>query len=84
MEKKKDLNRIKAVLIEKKKSAKCLAEMLGKDAATISKWCINSNQPILPTLFEIAGLLEVDPRQLINGNDDNIVYIKIPKNQIIK
>ena len=60
-----DINRIKVVLVEKKKTNKWLAEQLGKDAATISKWCTNSAQPSLETLLEIAKVLEVDPRELI-------------------
>ena len=60
-----DINRIKVVLVEKKKTNKWLAEQLGKDAATISKWCTNSAQPSLETLLEIAKALEVDPRELI-------------------
>lgn len=61
----KDLNRIKVVLVEKKRTNKWLAEQMKKDAATVSKWCTNSNQPDLATLFEIARLLDVDVRELI-------------------
>ena len=50
----KDLNRLKVVLAEKKRTNKWLAEQLGKDPATISKWCTNSAQPNLETLIEIA------------------------------
>ena len=55
----KDLNRLKVVLAEKKKTNKWLAEQLGKDPATISKWCTNSAQPNLENLVEIAKCLEV-------------------------
>ena len=48
-----------------KRSNKWLAEMLGKDQATISKWCTNSSQPDLPSLLKIADLLEVDIKELI-------------------
>ena len=51
----KDLNRLKVVLAEKKRTNKWLAEQLGKDPATISKWCTNSAQPNLETLIEIAN-----------------------------
>jgi transcriptional regulator with XRE-family HTH domain len=61
-----DLNRIKVVLAEKKKTNKWLSEQLGKDPATISKWCTNSSQPDLYTLKQVADLLEVDIRKLIN------------------
>jgi transcriptional regulator with XRE-family HTH domain len=62
----KDLNRIKVVLVEKKRTNKWLAEQLGKDPATISKWCTNFSQPDLATLREVAKLLDVDVRELIN------------------
>ena len=60
-----DINRIKVVLVEKKKTNKWLAEQLGKDAATISKWCTNAAQPSLETLMEFATVLDVDPREPI-------------------
>ena len=61
----KDLNRLKVVLAEKKKTNKWLAEQLGKDPATISKWCTNSAQPNLENLIEIAKCLEVTVNDLI-------------------
>lgn len=61
----KDLNRLKVVLAEKKKTNKWLAEQLGKDPATISKWCANSAQPNLENLVEIAKCLEVTVNDLI-------------------
>lgn len=60
-----DLNRLKVVLAEKKRTAKWLADCLKKDPATVSKWCTNSAQPTLGTLREVADLLEVDIRDLI-------------------
>jgi transcriptional regulator with XRE-family HTH domain len=65
-----DLNRIKVVLVEKKRTNKWLAEQLGKDPATISKWCTNVSQPDLATLREVAKLLDVDVRELINKTKD--------------
>lgn len=62
----KDINRIKVVLVEKKRTSKWLSEQLRKDPATISKWCINTSQPDLVTLTKVAALLDVDVRQLIN------------------
>ena len=47
----KDLNRIKVVLVEHKRTNKWLAEQLGRDQATISKWCTNSAQPSLEALI---------------------------------
>ena len=61
----KDLNRLKVVLAEKKKTNIWLAEQLGKDPATISKWCTNSAQPNLENLVEIAKCLEVTVNDLI-------------------
>ena len=61
----KDLNRLKVVLAEKKKTNKWLADQLGNDPATISKWCTNSAQPNLENLVEIAKCLEVTVNDLI-------------------
>ena len=52
----KDLNRIKVVLVEHKRINKWLAEQLGKDPATVSKWCTNSSQPSIDMFFRIAVL----------------------------
>ncbi|MCH4242418.1 MAG: helix-turn-helix transcriptional regulator [Prevotella sp.] len=60
-----DINRIKVVLAEKKRTNKWLAQQLGKDPATISKWCTNTSQPDLGTLKQVALLLDVDIRELI-------------------
>lgn len=62
----KDINRLKIVLVEKKKTGKWLAKELGKDPSTVSKWCTNVSQPDLVTLSRIAELLNVDRRDLIN------------------
>ena len=55
-----DINRIKVVLVEKKRTNKWLAEQLGKDPATISKFVTNRVQPNLETLVQIAKCLNVD------------------------
>jgi len=60
------LNRIKEVLVEQKRTGKWLAESLGKDMATVSRWCNNRTQPSIETLAQIATLLDVDARELIN------------------
>lgn len=60
-----DLNRIKVVLVEKKRTGKWLAEQLGKSTCSVSKWCSNTSQPDLQTLDKIAKLLEVDKRTLL-------------------
>jgi len=64
---KKAINRLKVVLAEKNVSSKWLAEQLGKNEATISRWCTNDVQPRLKTLVEIANILNVKPADLINN-----------------
>ena len=59
-----DINRIKMVLFEKKKTARWLAGEMGVTPSTVSKWCTNSSQPDLATILKIADLLEVDIREL--------------------
>lgn len=61
----KDINRIKVVLAEKKRTNKWLAEQLGKDPATVSKWCTNNSQPTLETLVKISKLLDVELSELV-------------------
>lgn len=58
-------NRIKIVLAEKDKSSSWLAEQVGRDKSTVSRWCSNSMQPNVETLFKIAEILEVDVRELL-------------------
>lgn len=60
-----DINRLKVVLVEKKRTNKWLAEQLGRDPATVSKWCTNVAQPTLETLLQIAKLLEVEVQDLL-------------------
>ncbi len=65
----KNLNRIKAVLADRQKTNKWLAEQLDKDPATVNKWCTNSCQPSLETMVAIAKILEVDMNELIRFED---------------
>lgn len=60
------INRLKIVLVEQGKTGKWLAEQLGKNEATISRWCSNTSQPSLEMLMKIAAILNVDARRLIN------------------
>lgn len=60
-----DINRLKVVLAEKKRTNKWLSEQVGKDPATVSKWCTNTMQPNLETLVAIAKALEVDVKDLL-------------------
>ena len=62
----KAVNRLKVVLVEQKKTGKWLAAQLGNDPSTVSKWCSNTTQPPLDMLVNIAKLLEVDIKELIN------------------
>ena len=65
----KDLNRLKIVLDEKKRTGVWLSEQLGVSPVTISKWCSNITQPTLPTLDRIAKLLYVDVKELLNSTE---------------
>ena len=60
-----DLNRLKVVLAEKKRTNKWLAKQIGVDQAMVSKWCTNSLQPNLENLMEVARCLEVDVKELL-------------------
>lgn len=62
---KREINRLKVVLAEKKRTNRWLAAQLGKNEATISKWCTNSSQPSLNDLVSIAKCLEVDTKDLL-------------------
>lgn len=61
------INRLKIVLVEKGKTGKWLAGQLGKNEATVSRWCSNTSQPSLEMLMKIAAILNVDARKLINN-----------------
>ena len=76
---KKDVNRIKIVLVENKRTAKWLADKLGKDPATVSKWCTNSSQPSLETLVQVAEALDVDVRSLIVQTKKSRIEIEAEK-----
>lgn len=62
----KDLNRIKVVLVEKKRTSKWLSEQLGINPSTVSKWCTNTSQPDIETLIKISKLLGVEMEELLN------------------
>lgn len=65
----KKLNRLKIVLAEKEKSNNWLAENLGKDKATISKWCTNTSQPDIETFIKISKLLNVELTDLVRTDE---------------
>lgn len=77
MKRNRDINRLKVVLAEKKRTNKWLADTLGKDPATVSKWCTNAAQPGLETLLQIAEVLEVDVKELLNSSIEEAKYIRI-------
>lgn len=60
-----EINRLKVVLVERKRTNKWLSEQLGVSPSTVSKWCTNSSQPDLGCLLRIADILEVDINELI-------------------
>lgn len=60
-----DINRLKVVLAEKKKTNRWLATQIGKDEGTVSKWCPNTMQPNFETLREVAKVLDVDVADLL-------------------
>jgi len=62
------INRIKIALVENGKTGKWLAEQVGKNEATISRWCSNKMQPSLDTLVRISELLDIDVKDLIVSN----------------
>ena len=65
MEETRDLNRLKVILAEKKRTNKWLAEQLGCAPTTVSKWCTNSSQPSLEMIERIANLFDIDYTELI-------------------
>jgi len=63
-----DVNRLKLVLVEQKKTSKWLSEQLGITPSTVSKWCTNTSQPDMETLARIARLLNVGVEDLYDRN----------------
>ncbi|MGM9634272.1 MAG: helix-turn-helix transcriptional regulator [Alloprevotella sp.] len=61
-----DINRLKVVLAEKKRTNKWLCEQLNVNPSTVSKWCTNSSQPDIETLIKISHLLDVELNDLVN------------------
>lgn len=65
MTNKKQINRLKIVLVEQNRTNKWLAEQLGKNITTVSRWCTNETQPGIETMIQIAEILKVDVRELL-------------------
>ncbi len=74
-----DINRLKVILVEKKKTSKWLADELGVNPSTVSKWCTNSSQPDLTTVLKIADLLKIDLKKLIVREYEAFLREKIKK-----
>ena len=68
----KELNRLKLLLVEKKETGLWLAEQLGKDKTTISKWCTNSSQPDVECLIKISKLLNVELSDILIVDNEEI------------
>ncbi|WP_313189143.1 helix-turn-helix transcriptional regulator [Sphingobacterium sp.] len=64
----KQINRLKAVLADTNRTNKWLAERLGKSETTISRWCTNEVQPSIETMVQIAQLLNIDIKDLLNSS----------------
>ena len=64
------INRIKIELVENGKTGKWLAKQVGKNEATVSRWCSNKMQPSLDTLVRISELLDIDVKDLIVSNKE--------------
>ena len=62
------INRLKVILVEQGRSGKWLAQKLGKDPSTVSKWCSNKSQPSLESIVKISEILSVNMSDLINDN----------------
>lgn len=62
------MNRIKEVLEEKEITQIWLSEKLGKSYNMVNSYVQNRRQPSLEVLFDIAKILKVQPRELINDS----------------
>lgn len=72
MEENPNLNRIKVALVERQKTSKWLAQQMDKSDTTVSRWVSNRIQPSVEQLFEIARLLDMDVKDLLNSNNTHV------------
>lgn len=79
-----DINRLKVVLAEKKRTNKWLCEQLNVNPSTVSKWCTNSSQPDIETLIKISHLLDVELNDLVNKDFKNFLAYKSDVRFMIK
>ena len=68
MEENSTLNRLKVALVERQKTSKWLAEQLDKSETTVSRWASNKSQPSVEQLFDVANILNMDVKDLLNSN----------------
>lgn len=73
----KDLNRLKVILAEKKKSNLWLSKQLGCAPTTVSKWCTNTSQPPLESLMKITRLLGVEFKDLVRYEEPDKNEVKV-------
>lgn len=72
MEDNNNLNRLKVALVERQRTSKWLAEQMNKSETTVSRWASNKSQPSVEQLFEIARLLDMDVKELLNSNHTSV------------
>ncbi len=75
-----DINRLKIVLVEKKRTARWLSEQMGVNPSTVSKWCTNTSQPDIACLLKISDLLEVDIKELLVREYKQYLVSNYPSN----
>lgn len=71
MEESNKLNRLKVALVERERTSKWLAEQMDKSETTVSRWASNKSQPSVEQLFDIARILNMDVKDLLNSNLGN-------------
>lgn|GEM_PF-2718203 len=64
---KKKYNRIKEVLEKQEQTQTWLSQQMDLDFVTVTRYVNNHRQPSIPTLFEIAKVLKVNPKELLNS-----------------
>ena len=62
------MNKIREVLKEKGMSQTKLSTRLGKSVNMVNLYVANKHQPSIPTLYQIADILDVDVRNLLVPN----------------
>jgi transcriptional regulator with XRE-family HTH domain len=59
------MNRIKEVLKEQGRTQTWLSEKINKSYVIVTNYCNNNAQPTIKILRKIAGVLDVDVRELL-------------------